>query len=93
MIRVLIERHIADELSEHYERASRETLQKAMHSPGFISGEALHNTSDPCHRLILATYRSEHDWQLWYASTERRSMMDTITPMLTTEEKITVFEH
>jgi len=54
MIRVLIERHIADELSEHYERLSRETLQKAMHWPGFISGEALHNTADPNHRLILA---------------------------------------
>ncbi|GAA0785923.1 antibiotic biosynthesis monooxygenase family protein [Marinobacterium sediminicola] len=93
MIRVLIERHVADELSKHYEQASRETLQKAMHFPGFISGEALHNTSDPNHRVILATYRSENDWLLWQASDERREMMDQINPMLETEEKITVFEH
>lgn len=93
MIRVLIERHIADELGEHYERASRETLQKAMQSPGFISGEALHNTNDPNHRVILATYRNENDWLLWHASDERRAMMDQISPMLESDEKITVYEH
>lgn len=93
MIRVLIERHVAEELSEHYERASRETLQKAMHFPGFISGEALHNTADPNHRVILATYRSENDWLRWHASEERRAMMDQLMPMLDMEEKITVFEH
>ncbi|MBV0931966.1 antibiotic biosynthesis monooxygenase family protein [Marinobacterium weihaiense] len=93
MIRVLIERHVAEELSEHYEQASRETLQLAMQAPGFISGEALHDTADPRHRAILATYRSEHDWQLWHASEERRAMMDRIAPMLEHEEKITVFAH
>ena len=55
MIRVLIERHVASELSEHYDRIARETLQAAMHFPGFISGEALHNTADPNHRVVLAT--------------------------------------
>ncbi|MBR9830052.1 MAG: antibiotic biosynthesis monooxygenase [Oceanospirillales bacterium] len=93
MIRVLIERHVAAELYEHYERASRETLQKAMQAPGFISGEALYDTADPDHRVILATYRSELDWQRWYTSEERRDMMDHITPMLESEEKITVFAH
>lgn len=93
MIRVLIERHIAAELAEHYDRVSRETLQKAMHSPGFISGEALHNTRDPNHRVILATYRSENDWTLWHGSEERRAMMDQINPMLESEEKVTVFSH
>ncbi len=93
MIRVLIERHVASELSEHYDRVARETLQAAMLFPGFISGEALHNTDDINHRVILATYRSENDWLLWATSEERREMMDKINPMLETEEKITVFSH
>lgn len=93
MIRVLIERHVADELELHYDRVARETLQKAMHVTGFISGEALHNVDSPNHRLILATYRSENDWLQWYHSEERREMMEQIALMLEGEEKITVFAH
>jgi len=93
MIRVLIERHVASELTEHYDRIARETLQAAMHFPGFISGEALHNSADPNHRVILATYRSENDWLLWAGSDERRNMMDQINPMLETDEKVTVYSH
>jgi len=93
MIRVLIERHVASELTEHYDRIARETLQAAMHFPGFISGEALHDSADPNHRVILATYRSENDWLLWAGSDERRNMMDQINPMLETDEKVTVYSH
>jgi heme-degrading monooxygenase HmoA len=93
MIRVLIERHIAADLEPHYDRVARETLQKAMLLPGFISGEALHNVDDPNHRLVLATYRSENDWEQWFHSDERRQMMQQIGPMLEGEKKITVFGH
>ena len=93
MIRVLIERHIADELNEHYERAARETLQLAMQAHGFISGEALRNADNPNHRLVIATYRTLQDWQRWARSSERLEMMATINPMLETEEKVTVYEH
>lgn len=93
MIRVFIERHIAEELTEHYEKASRQTLQLAMHANGFISGEALKNAQDPNHRVILATYRTLQDWQRWASSDERKESMEQIIPMLETEEKITIFEH
>ncbi|NVK41331.1 MAG: antibiotic biosynthesis monooxygenase [Oceanospirillaceae bacterium] len=93
MIRVLIERHVADGLIEHYEKAARETLTLAMQAHGFISGEALYDIDNPEHRVILATYRSLGDWQRWAQSSERRGMMATISPMLKTEEKITLLEH
>jgi len=93
MIRVIIERHIADDLGVHYEKAARETLQLAMQAHGFISGEALKNTGDPSHRVVIATYRTLQDWQRWARSSERQEMMATINPMLETEEKVTVLEH
>lgn len=93
MIRVLIERHIADDLSEHYEKAARATLQQAMQAHGFISGESLRNTQDPSHRVVMATYRTIQDWQRWHSSTERQEIMAAIMPMLETEEKITILEH
>ncbi|WP_299177132.1 antibiotic biosynthesis monooxygenase [uncultured Neptuniibacter sp.] len=93
MIRVMIERHVADELSTHYDKAARETLQLAMQAHGFISGEALRNAYDPNHRLVIATYRTLQDWQRWSGSSERQEMMDAINPMLEAEEKVTIFEH
>jgi heme-degrading monooxygenase HmoA len=93
MIRVLIERHIADDLTELYEQAARATLTQAMQAHGFISGESMHNAQDPNHRVILASYRTIQDWQRWARSPERQEMMAAITPLLTSDEKITIFEH
>lgn len=93
MIRVLIERHIADDLAEHYENAARNTLQTAMQAHGFISGESLKNSYDPNHRIILATFRTLADWQRWHSSVERKEIMGAIMPMLESEEKITILEH
>ena len=93
MIRVLIERHVAEELADHYDKAARETLRQAMNAHGFITGEALRNAHDPNHRVVIATYRTLQDWQRWASSHERAEMMATITPMLESEEKVSVFEH
>lgn len=93
MIRVIIERHIADDLAEHYDKAARATLQQAMSAHGFISGEALHNADDPNHRVVIVTYRTIQDWQRWHSSDERKEMMEAITPMLMSDEKVTILEH
>lgn len=93
MIRVLIERHIALDLDEHYDHLATVTLQKAMSAPGFISGEALKNINDPQHRLIIANFRNAPDWHNWAQSPERKEMMVQINLLLEQAEKITLFEH
>lgn len=93
MIRVMIERLVAEELIEHYERIAGDTLQRSMRVNGFISGESLRDVINPRHRLVIATFRTLQDWQRWYSSEERRELLSQITPMLEQEEKITIFEH
>jgi len=93
MIKVIIERHVAEELADHYDKIARDTLQKAMAAHGFISGESLRNLKDPNHRVVMATYRTVQDWDRWHHSDERRAMMDVISQMLEGEEKITILEH
>lgn len=92
MIRVLIERHIAESLESAYEERSRRILQQAVGAPGFISGEALVDCHDPNHRLILANWRSEADWDHWFHSEERRELMLELMPMMDREEHVTVLE-
>ncbi|GGB90059.1 hypothetical protein GCM10011352_15100 [Marinobacterium zhoushanense] len=93
MIRVMIERHIAEDLGIYYDRLSRELLQKAMQAHGFISGEVLRNIDDPNHRLVMATFRTVSDWQRWHGSEERKEMMEALEPLFKTEERVTIFEH
>ena len=92
MIRVIIERHIAQTLETTYEMVAKTTLQKAVSAPGFISGESLKNANDTNHRMILSNWKNIQDWQRWFASEERKEMMNELNPILETEEKITILE-
>lgn len=92
MIRVLIERHIAETLESAYEERSRRVLQRAVAAPGFISGETLVDSHDPNHRITLANWRSEADWNRWHQSDDRRSLMAELVPMMDKDEAITVLE-
>ena len=93
MIRVLIERHIAETLESAYEDRARKVLQQAVSAPGFISGETLVDCRAPNHRMTLANWRSEADWDRWYRSPERRELMAELPPMMDRDEAITVLQH
>ncbi|MDV2079053.1 antibiotic biosynthesis monooxygenase family protein [Marinobacter xestospongiae] len=90
MIRVIIERHIAESLEDAYEERSRRILQHAVGAPGFISGETLVDATDPNHRLTLANWRSVADWDRWYHCDERKDLLAEIIPMMDQDEKITI---
>lgn len=92
MIRVLIERHIAETLESAYEECSRSVLQQAVSAPGFISGETLYDAADPNHRLTLSNWRSAAEWDRWFHSDTRKELMTAILPMMDRDEKITILE-
>ncbi len=93
MIKVLIERQIAEDLADHYQRTAKQTLQKAMDSHGFIAGESLKDANDPNHRIVIAAYNDLADWTYWYHSEARKEMMSMLRPLLLEDEKITILEH
>lgn len=93
MIRVLIERLIADDMAETYERAARSTLHQAFQAPGFISGETFSDLDNPMRRFVLCKFRTARDWQVWAESEERRSMLNQINPTLAEPEKVTLLCH
>lgn len=92
MIHVLIERQIAEGMLSTYEQLLKTALQRTFVVHGFISGESFHDATDENHRFLLCKWRTAQDWQRWYSSTERKSLISTMTPILSTEEKITVLE-
>ncbi len=87
MVRVIIERHIAESLEVPYEQAARKVLQGAFQAPGFISGESYKDVTNPNHRFNVSNWRSIHDWQHWQLSAERKELINELAPILKTDEK------
>jgi len=92
MIRVIIERVIAESLESNYEDTAMEILQKAVRAPGFISGESMKDLNNPRHRFVLCKWRSVADWQSWQDSEERKVLMGQLNLMLEHEEKVTLLD-
>ena len=92
MIRVVIERRLAEAGDETIEKIMRDLRREAIHSAGYVTGETLRNIADPHHFLIISTWRSRSEWETWAASEMRQRIEDQIRLLLAEPEKITVCE-
>ncbi|WP_193074889.1 antibiotic biosynthesis monooxygenase family protein [Pseudomonas sp. FME51] len=92
MIKVLIERIIAEGLEAPYEAAARSILQQAIQSPGYLFGESFIDLERPNQRYVIVTWQNRHSWERWEHSPERKECLDLFAPMLMEEEKVTLLE-
>lgn len=92
MVRVLIERHIAEGMVEEFQLALRNMRLHAAPREGYISGESLHAAADPHHFYVISTWNSAAAWGTWQNSDARLKVMAVIGPMLEEPEKITVLK-
>ncbi len=92
MIRVIIDRYIAEGLEAPYEKAVEGLLNAMTAAPGYISGESLVEPSKPNHYVVIARWTTESAWNGWFHSKERKKMLSTITPFLQTDDKFTVLK-
>ena len=92
MIRVLIERNIAEGLEHYYDCTIKRTVSTVVTAPGCISGESLRDPNNTSRRIVMSKWKSREDWDNWFHSFERRNVISEITPMLEGKEKITMLE-
>jgi heme-degrading monooxygenase HmoA len=92
MIRVVIERWLAEGGDETIEKIMRDLRREAIHTPGYVTGETLRDTADPHHFVILSTWRTREEWETWAASEMRQEIEDQIRLLLTEPEKIIICE-
>jgi antibiotic biosynthesis monooxygenase (ABM) superfamily enzyme len=92
MIKVLIERVIAEGLEQPYEEAARKVIQQAIQSPGFISGESFRDLERPNQRIVMVTWQNRHSWERWEHSQARFDSISAFAPMLEKEERVTLLE-
>ncbi|MDZ7686174.1 MAG: antibiotic biosynthesis monooxygenase family protein [Gammaproteobacteria bacterium] len=92
MIRVLIERYIAEGLEHYYDCTIRRTINQVEKAPGCISGEALVDRHDGRRRIVMSKWHSAEDWENWFRSEQRKQVVSEIAPMLEGGEKIMMLE-
>ena len=91
MIRVMIERHCKPGKEEELEKLSIDLRSRAMHYPGYISGETLQSAGDPTHWMVISTWISEEHWAAWQRTPNRRSVMNNVEPLLSSPEKVEIY--
>jgi len=87
MIRVIIEREIAEGLEEFYEKAIAKLLDVMITAPGYVSGESLVEIRRPNRYIVITRWVSEAAWNSWCASVERQQLLAAIGPFMQSEEK------
>ena len=90
MIRVIIEREIAEGLEQFYESAIADLLDVMVNAPGYLSGESLVEIHRPNRYVVVTRWASEEAWNRWFVSSERQQLASAIRPFLQSEEKFTL---
>ncbi|WP_221798227.1 antibiotic biosynthesis monooxygenase family protein [Oceanobacter mangrovi] len=90
MIKVIIDRRIADDMESTYEEAMKRTLHAILEAPGYVSGASYKDARDTHHRVIITNWQSQQDWERWSVSDERKEVIAAFQPILMREERITI---
>ena len=90
MIRVIIERQIAEGLESYYEPEITRLLEIMKQSPGYLSGESLVDIQRPNHYLVLTRWTNEEAWDRWFHSAQRQQVLNALRPFLLDDEKFTL---
>ncbi|RLT98115.1 antibiotic biosynthesis monooxygenase family protein [Ketobacter sp.] len=92
MIKVLIERTVAEGLEGNYEHTIVELLTHAENSPGYLGGESYRDAKRPNHYVVISLWESVNAWQLWFRSSARMDMLKKIGMFLQEPERFTILE-
>ena len=92
MIRVLIERKIAQGLEHYYDCTVKRTISQVVRAPGCITGESLKDQRNPRRRIVMSKWESLEDWENWLYSSERKEVISELAPLLEGGERITMLE-
>ena len=90
MIKVIIERVLADDMESTYDFEIRKSLTAILTAKGYISGASYTNVDNPNVRTIITNWDNVACWNRWHKSKTRREVNKAINLMLRQDEKIKV---
>lgn len=91
-VRVLIERTVEPgKPQEDLLDLMKQLRAKALHQPGYVSGETLISVDRPGMHLVISTWHSLKEWRAWENNPERLEILAKIESLLAASPKTSVF--
>jgi heme-degrading monooxygenase HmoA len=83
MVKVVLEhRTKSRENTKNLVKLIKKIRLQAKLQPGFITGETLVDTEDPCHVIVISTWKTQEDWKAWDNSPIRGESRPAIEDLL-----------
>jgi heme-degrading monooxygenase HmoA len=70
--KIIIKRRFKEGNTRQILALLNELRSRAMHQPGYISGETLTKKGYPNNMVVIATWQSMEDWHEWRQNKERK---------------------
>ena len=91
-VRVVIERTVdPGKRQEELLDVMKQLRSRALHQPGYLSGETLISVDRPGMHLVISTWHSLKEWRAWENNPERLEILAKIEPLLAGPPKTSVF--
>ncbi len=81
-VKIIIVRHVPKEKAAELRPLLLKMRVLANAQSGYVSGETLVNYDDPTEYLVISTWKTLKDWNIWIGDTRRRTLqarVDEIT--------------
>ena len=90
-VKIIIVRHVAKEKSTVLRPLLLEMRSLANAQSGYVSGETLVNFDDPSEYLVISTWKTLKDWNVWLEDTSRRKLQAKVDEITGEETRYSVY--
>jgi antibiotic biosynthesis monooxygenase (ABM) superfamily enzyme len=81
-VKIIIRRKVAKDKEGDLMPLLIQLRALATAQPGYVSGETLRNVSSPEDFLVISTWQSVDNWNVWMASKQRAEIQQKIDALL-----------
>ncbi len=90
-VKVVIERSMSPDNQAEVAELLIDLRAKAMHHPGYVSGETLFSVDRSGTHLVISTWESLREWKDWEKDPKRTEIVNKIEALLSTPSRIAVY--
>jgi len=90
-VKVIIERSVSPDNQGELAELLKDLRAKAIHQPGYVSGETLFSVDRPGTHLVISTWENLRDWKAWEKNPERQEIVRKIEALSSSPSKVSAF--
>ena len=90
-VKVIIERSVSPDNQGELAELLKDLRAKAIHQPGYVSGETLFSVDRPGTHLVISTWENLRDWKAWGGNPQRSEIVNKIEALSSSPSKVSVF--